>query len=123
MSYDPHANYSTRSRSNRQGRLSGNTPRDSSDRLNIREGDTINGVPVGMQPIAAPSSQRSAPATDTAISRTSSQAPVRTVASLQSILPQTKWLWRRWLPRGYVTLLAGVPGVGKSAIALKIAES
>ena len=49
--------------------------------------------------------------------------PTPTVAKLQSILPQTRWLWQPWLPIGYLTLLAGTPGVGKSALALRAAAS
>lgn len=51
-----------------------------------------------------------------------SMQPIPTVAKLQSLLPQTQWLWKGWLPRGYLTLLAGIPGVGKSGLALRIAE-
>ena len=33
-------------------------------------------------------------------------------------LQYTTWLWPGWLPRGYITVLAGDPGRGKSALAL-----
>jgi len=37
-------------------------------------------------------------------------------------MPDTSWLWQDWVPNGYVTLLGGVPGVGKSGIALGLAK-
>lgn len=33
----------------------------------------------------------------------------------------TEWLWDQWLPRGYVTILCGMPGVGKSQVSLAMA--
>ena len=33
------------------------------------------------------------------------------------------WLWREYLPRGKVTVLAGAPGTGKTTIAMKIAAT
>jgi len=35
-------------------------------------------------------------------------------------IAQTTWVWENWLPRGHITILAGQPGVGKSALALEI---
>lgn len=33
----------------------------------------------------------------------------------------TRWYWERWLPRGYISLLVGYPGEGKSYLALEVA--
>jgi putative DNA primase/helicase len=44
-------------------------------------------------------------------------------ADLDLLLPGVSWLWEPWLPRGMITLLAGEPGVGKSALALAIAAA
>lgn len=35
----------------------------------------------------------------------------------------TEWLWPNWIPLGYVTILAGQAGVGKSMLALSLAEA
>jgi len=50
-------------------------------------------------------------------------APPHTLADLDHILPKIMWLWRPWLPKGFVTLLVGEPGAGKSALALAIAKA
>ena len=34
-----------------------------------------------------------------------------------------EWLWRDWLPKGMLVILAGSPGSGKSALALRIAAT
>ena len=44
-----------------------------------------------------------------------------TLAQIGPTLPEIQWLWRGWIPRGYLTLLAAAPGVGKSYFALDIA--
>ena len=44
-----------------------------------------------------------------------------TVGDLSGTLHRTEWLWQDWLPRGYLTVLAGEAGIGKSALALWIA--
>lgn len=49
--------------------------------------------------------------------------PPHTLADLDRILPDIEWLWRPWLPKGFVTLLVGEPGAGKSALALAIANA
>lgn len=33
-----------------------------------------------------------------------------------------RWLWRHWLPHGAITILAGMPGTGKTTLALSIAS-
>jgi replicative DNA helicase len=35
-------------------------------------------------------------------------------------IAHTTWVWEKWLPRGHITILAGQPGVGKSALALEV---
>jgi hypothetical protein len=35
----------------------------------------------------------------------------------------THWDWPGWLPRGYLTILAGQPGLGKSSLCLHLAAS
>ena len=37
-------------------------------------------------------------------------------------LPDLEWLWKGWLPRGLVSLLAATPGTGKSYFALDLAQ-
>ena len=41
-----------------------------------------------------------------------------TVDELAKILGQIRWLWTRWIPVGFLTLLVGEPGTGKSFVAL-----
>ncbi|HKZ42659.1 MAG TPA: AAA family ATPase, partial [Candidatus Hodarchaeales archaeon] len=48
---------------------------------------------------------------------------IATAADLASKLPTIRWLWPGWLPIGFVTILAGNPGVGKSMCALELARS
>ena len=43
-----------------------------------------------------------------------------TLEDLKDVLSDITWLWKPWLPRGFLTLLAGRPGVGKSTLALVI---
>lgn len=50
-------------------------------------------------------------------------APVATVEEVGKRMLRTQWLWQGWLPRGYLTCLAGDPGAGKSAVALRIAAT
>lgn len=40
-----------------------------------------------------------------------------TLDELDEILGDIQWLWEGWIPKGFVTMIAGDPGVGKSAIA------
>jgi hypothetical protein len=49
-----------------------------------------------------------------------SERPI-TVEDLRSLLSKTQWAWHPWLARGYLSLLVGRPGVGKSALALTLA--
>jgi putative DNA primase/helicase len=43
--------------------------------------------------------------------------------SFQGLLGPIEWDWDRWLPRGFLVLLAGDPGCGKSGFALHIAAT
>lgn len=45
-----------------------------------------------------------------------------TLSDLGEFLSDVTWLWEPWLPRGFLTLLAGQPGVGKSTLALIMAH-
>ena len=51
-----------------------------------------------------------------------SQKP-STWADLSEILGPVTWSWERWLPDGMLTILAGEPGSGKSALALRLAAT
>lgn len=44
------------------------------------------------------------------------------LAEIGPSLPVVKWLWNSWIPRGYLTLLAAAPGVGKSYFSLDLAH-
>jgi replicative DNA helicase len=53
-------------------------------------------------------------------------APQFAFATFEEIgegMTDTTWLWKHWLPNGYLTLLAGDPGVGKSMLSLHLARS
>lgn len=39
-----------------------------------------------------------------------------TLEELDSLLGDIQWLWNGWIPKGFVTMVAGDPGVGKSAV-------
>jgi putative DNA primase/helicase len=115
---NPHANYSTL---NIGGHQHSNGHGDRS--LDIREGDTFNGYLVPPTNLSTRGQQTPGSTSNQSTTQQPHQGSlaVRTVASLQAVLPQTRWLWKDWLPRGYLTMLAGVPGVGKSALALHLA--
>jgi RecA/RadA recombinase len=44
-------------------------------------------------------------------------------ADLDKELGPIEWIWANWLPKGFLTMLAGAPEAGKSALALRIAAS
>lgn len=46
-----------------------------------------------------------------------------TFADIHQICGRTEWLWKPWLPKGYMTLLVAASGEGKSALALRLAGS
>lgn len=50
------------------------------------------------------------------------ETQVCTMADVIRLLPSIEWLWSGWLPRGLITLLIGVPGVGKTSLGLEIAR-
>jgi len=39
-----------------------------------------------------------------------------TLDELDDILGDIEWLWPGWIPKGFVTMVAGDPGIGKSAL-------
>lgn len=41
-----------------------------------------------------------------------------TLEELDDILGDVEWLWRKWIPKGFVTMVVGDPGIGKSAVVL-----
>lgn len=47
--------------------------------------------------------------------------PTRNGEELMRELDSVQWLWPGWLPRGFVTCIAGAPGIKKSALALHMA--
>lgn len=53
---------------------------------------------------------------------TSPSLPLSPVEEVAKLLGETTWLWKGWLPCGYVTVLAGEPGVGKSLLALYLCK-
>lgn len=50
----------------------------------------------------------------------SQQEMYATVLELDEVIGEIKWLWKDWLPRGFVTMLVGDPGIGKSMLVLSI---
>jgi RecA-family ATPase len=46
------------------------------------------------------------------------QPSFQSLREMRHNLSKTSWLWPGWLPRGYVTCVAGEPGVGKSLFTL-----
>ncbi len=44
------------------------------------------------------------------------------LAELAAELPPVTWLWRGWIPRGFISLLGAAPGMGKSLVALDLAR-
>lgn len=48
--------------------------------------------------------------------------PFRPLAAIAGDLPPITWLWPRWIPRGFITLLGAAPGAGKSLVALDLAR-
>ena len=46
----------------------------------------------------------------------------QSLAEIGPSLPQTTWFWPNWIPRGVLTLLAAWPGVGKTYLALDLAQ-
>lgn len=45
------------------------------------------------------------------------------VADLKAILGNICWLWPKWVPKEFVTVLAGDPGTGKSHLALNMCKT
>lgn len=45
-----------------------------------------------------------------------------TLAELDDILTDVEWLWKNRIPKGFVTMFVGVPGIGKSYMVLDLAR-
>lgn len=43
-----------------------------------------------------------------------------TVEELDDVLGDVQWLWKDWIPKGFVSLVVGDPGIGKSMLLLSI---
>jgi hypothetical protein len=50
-------------------------------------------------------------------------APPASWADLKSVIGPIKWDWPKWLPTGLLTILAAQSGMGKSILALRIAQT
>lgn len=46
-----------------------------------------------------------------------------TLSELDELLGDIEWLWEGWIPKGFVTMIAGDPGIGKSAIAQHLVKT
>lgn len=51
------------------------------------------------------------------------QARISTFADIANIIGPLDWAWRKWLPNGMLSILAGESGAGKSWLALRICGS
>ena len=60
---------------------------------------------------------------DKLIYQVKSEKDYSTYTDLKGKLNEITWKWEHWLPDGFVTLLVGNSGIGKSLLALKIASS
>jgi putative DNA primase/helicase len=67
----------------------------------------------------APGWQPSAGSASTDSKPNASRLVIRTMSSIEA--KETDWLWKRWLPRGKLGLLAGLAGDGKSTLLAQIA--
>lgn len=67
--------------------------------------------------------QQAKPPQDKPEKTNSSQVIGETWADIAPRLDAISWLWQNWIPRGFITILAGAPGVGKSVLALDLIRS
>ncbi len=47
---------------------------------------------------------------------------VATYADVAKVLNTIRWLWHQWIPRGFITLLGAMAGIGKSFLLLELAR-
>lgn len=43
-----------------------------------------------------------------------------TAGELDDVLKDVKWLWKDWIPKGFISMIVGDPGIGKSMLVLAI---
>ncbi|MCG6533422.1 MAG: AAA family ATPase [Syntrophales bacterium LBB04] len=57
--------------------------------------------------------------------QTPQKEPIKeyTFQDLESLIGPIQWAWKGWLPLGLLTIVASEPGIGKSALALRLAAS
>jgi putative DNA primase/helicase len=73
---------------------------------------TLSEQPAEHAPVQAP---------ELAATSTSSSSQLLTITASTVPPRSVDWLWDGWLPLGMVSLLAGLPGLGKTTLALRIA--
>lgn len=49
------------------------------------------------------------------------ELPMRSLAEVAGMFDEIEWVWEGWIPVGFLSMIAGVPGVGKSFVAQWIA--
>ena len=54
--------------------------------------------------------------------RSNGNTQTSTWADLDKVLGPIEWAWPGWLPKGMLTILVGQSGMGKSILALRIAQ-
>jgi KaiC/GvpD/RAD55 family RecA-like ATPase len=45
-----------------------------------------------------------------------------TIEELDEVLGNVEWLWKSWIPKGFITLLVGDPGIGKTMLGIDFAR-
>lgn len=53
----------------------------------------------------------------------SAPASTTTWEDLDSVIGPVEWAWPNWLPKGFLSMVASEPGIGKSTLALRIAAA
>lgn len=49
--------------------------------------------------------------------------PRKTLSEVSGMFDDTEWLWEGWIPRGYMSMIVGRPGAGKSYVAAWLATN